>query len=33
VIISVKDVWRLDPLKIIGERVIPAVADLQAAAV
>ncbi|HEY8641511.1 MAG TPA: LLM class F420-dependent oxidoreductase [Candidatus Dormibacteraeota bacterium] len=33
VIVSVKDVWRLDPLKIIGERVIPAVADLQAAAV
>jgi len=33
VIVSVKDLWRLDPLKIIGERVIPAVADLQAAAV
>ena len=33
VIISVKDVWRLDPLKIIGDRLIPAVADLQPAAV
>jgi F420-dependent oxidoreductase-like protein len=33
VIVSVKDLWRLDPLKIIGERVIPAVPDLQAAAV
>ncbi len=33
VIISVKDVWRLDSLKIIGERVIPAVAELQPAAV
>ena len=33
VIISVRDVWRLDPLKIIGERVIPRVADLEPAAV
>jgi F420-dependent oxidoreductase-like protein len=33
VIMSVKDVWRLDPLKIVGERVIPAVADLQPATV
>jgi alkanesulfonate monooxygenase SsuD/methylene tetrahydromethanopterin reductase-like flavin-dependent oxidoreductase (luciferase family) len=31
VIGSVKDVWRIEPLQIIGERVIPAVADLQAA--
>jgi F420-dependent oxidoreductase-like protein len=31
VIGSVRDVWRVKPLEIIGERVIPAVAGLQAA--
>ena len=33
VILSVNDVWNLEGLKVIGERVIPAVADLQPAAV
>ncbi len=32
VIGSVKDVWRIEPLEIIGERVIPAVAELRATA-
>jgi F420-dependent oxidoreductase-like protein len=29
VILSVKDVWTLEGLKVVGERVIPAVAELQ----
>jgi hypothetical protein len=29
----VKDVWRIKPLEIIGERVIPAVANLEASPV
>lgn len=29
VIASVSDVWRIEPLELIGERVIPAVATLQ----
>lgn len=29
VIASVSDVWRIEPLEVIGERVIPAVAALQ----
>jgi F420-dependent oxidoreductase-like protein len=33
VIMSVKEVWNLEGLKVIGEQVIPAVADLQPAAV
>jgi alkanesulfonate monooxygenase SsuD/methylene tetrahydromethanopterin reductase-like flavin-dependent oxidoreductase (luciferase family) len=32
VIGSVKDVWKIEPLRIMGERVIPAAAELQAAA-
>ncbi len=32
VIGSVKDVWRIEPLEIVGERVIPAVAKLTATA-
>src|SRR6202521_1071182 len=32
VIGGVKDVWRIKPLEILGERVIPAVADLEAQA-
>lgn len=32
VIGSVKDVWRIEPLEIIGESVIPAVAELRATA-
>ncbi|MBJ7602340.1 MAG: LLM class F420-dependent oxidoreductase [Candidatus Dormibacteraeota bacterium] len=32
VIGSVKDVWRIEPLEIVGERVIPAVAELTATA-
>ena len=31
VIVSVKDVWNLEGLKVIGERVIPAVAELRPA--
>jgi hypothetical protein len=30
VIGSVLDVWRIKPLEVIGERVIPAVAKLEA---
>ena len=33
VIVGVKDVWRIKPLEIIGERVIPAVANLEASPV
>jgi F420-dependent oxidoreductase-like protein len=33
VILSVKEVWTLEGLKVIGEKVIPAVAELEAAAV
>jgi alkanesulfonate monooxygenase SsuD/methylene tetrahydromethanopterin reductase-like flavin-dependent oxidoreductase (luciferase family) len=29
VIVSVKDVWRIRPLEILGERVIPAIAKLE----
>jgi hypothetical protein len=28
---SVRDVWRLDPLRIMGERIIPVVAGLHPA--
>ena len=33
VIVGVKDVWRIKPVEIIGERVIPAVATLEASSV
>ena len=33
VIVGVKDVWRIKPLEIIGERVIPAAANLEATSV
>ncbi len=33
VIVSVADVWKIAPLELIGSRVIPAVADLEPAAV